>query len=172
MRDDCDYVPNGLWAGAICVIATVLMAVAGFTAMVPGPRSVVGTRARGELAPRARRPSGDLPCVPTPADPATEPQTIRIVVETAEETSPPRRADTTLSAVVYGATWCPTCSLVNPAIIEAKKRGYVVEYRDLDEHPTPHVTVVPAVFIYRDDVAIYTTSGFLNVTDALREYLP
>lgn len=166
--------------GVCCVVATVLLATAGFTAMAPGPRPVVGARARGELASRARRPRSDFARVPTPADPATEPQTIRIVVETTGETAPaPRKiAPKTLSIVVYTATWCVPCKQLAPAIAAARARGYVVEVRDTDAKPTGDagridVPAVPAVFLYENGVYTDKASGVaacLTMLEKLHDY--
>lgn len=153
----------------VCLLASV----AGCSEVASRHSVVMGERTRPKLEARTGRPSSDIEDVPapTPADPDTRPPEPPAPAEREEKTvlvPPPPK----MTAAVYGAKWCTTCALVNPAMIEAQRRGYLVEYRDLDDEPTPHIKQVPAVIIYQDDFPIYTATGFLDVTDTLRKYLP
>lgn len=159
------------------VFAAVAIIVSGCSPVDSGCRPVLGSRARGELGEGMGRP-GRYPesiLTPTPAKPQTRVECpITIVVETAEEAPAQGGEDQTevMAAAVYGAKWCVACPLVMPAIEAAIARGYLVEYRDLDEHPTPHIKQLPAVIIYRDELPVFVAYGVDDVIKALEKFLP
>ena len=77
-----------------------------------------------------------------------------------------------MTAALYGASWCGPCKQLDPIVSVKRAYGYKIEYRDVDDQPSPYVTTVTAVFIYKNGVGIDKAVGPAAITKLLNRYLP
>lgn len=149
--------------------ATLLVALACATSACSRPSSQLGDRARGKLAEGTGRASVD------PADVPAEDRSIVAAPPTAaEEATPPVVTETAevgrYSAAVYGARWCRPCAELHKTVLRLQSAGAWIEYRDLDKNPTPFVTALPTVFLYRDDLPVASAVGLPDCKTLLERY--
>ena len=84
---------------------------------------------------------------------------------------------------VFQADWCQPCHDYEVTLIEAEKRGIVVERIDIDEHPELmekyNIRVIPTTLVMEDDEEMDREEGNITIAalfkllgDTLKMFIP
>lgn len=149
-------------------LASVSLALSGCSPLAKGHRSFLGDRARYSVDARTERAGGNR--APVPAAARAAPSAVPTPEEAATEAPtlvPAEKA--AVSAAVYGARWCAPCAELHKTVLRLQAKGAHIEYRDLDQHPTPLVRLLPTVFAYGSEGTVIEKAVGLPDCKALLE---